>query len=71
MSDATVPQTTPREKRQPRRIREVRQVIVRGVKRWQARVQYQGHRASQLCESYDAAKTAKAELLTKLKSDAE
>lgn len=71
MSNATVPQTTPREKRQPRRIKEVRQVVVRGVKRWQARVQYQGYRASRLCESYDTAKAAKAELLTKLKTDAE
>jgi integrase len=57
--------------RRPGTVKEVRQVKVRGVKRWQARVQYQGRRASCLCDSRDAAKLAKADLLAKLKADAE
>ncbi len=53
------------------RVKEVRQVKVRGVKRWQARVQYQGRRASCLCASRDAAKLARAELLATLKANVE
>ncbi len=44
----------------------IKQVKVRGVKRWQARIAYQGQRLSRLCESKDAAKQAEAELLQTL-----
>ncbi len=49
----------------------IRQVKVRGKKRWQARVAYQGKRLSRLCESKDAAKAAEAELLQELRATAE
>ncbi len=44
----------------------IKQVKVRGVKRWQARIAYQGQRLSRLCESKEAAKQAEAELLRSL-----
>jgi integrase len=73
MSKRSLPHAPTREKPEsaPRHFKEVRQVKVRGVKRWQARVQYQGRRASCLCDSRDIAKLAKADLLAKLKADAE
>ncbi len=49
----------------------IKQVKVRGKKRWQARVAYQGERLSRLCESKDAAKAAEAELLQGLRAAAE
>ncbi len=49
----------------------IRQVKVRGRKRWQARVAYQGNRLSRLCESKDAAKAAEAELLQELRAASE
>ncbi len=49
----------------------IKQVKVRGKKRWQARVAYQGERLSRLCESKDAAKAAEAELLQELRAAAE
>ena len=49
----------------------IRQVKIRGRKRWQARGAYQGARASRLCDSRDAAKQAEAEILQSLTTDAE
>ncbi len=49
----------------------IRHVKVRGKKRWQARVAYQGKRLSRLCESKDAAKAAEAELLQTLRAASE
>ncbi len=49
----------------------IKQVKVRGKKRWQARVAFQGKRLSRLCESKDAAKAAEAELLQTLRADSE
>ncbi len=49
----------------------IRQFKVRGKKRWQARVAYQGNRLSRLCESKEAAKAAEAELLQELRATAE
>ena len=46
-----------------RGIKEVRQVKVRGKKRWQARVQYAGRRLLQLCDSHDEAKAVRATLV--------
>ena len=51
MSTPNVPHATSKEKQQPRRFKEVRLVAVHGEKRWQARVQYQGLRASRLCDT--------------------
>jgi len=52
-------------------VKEVRQVKVRGVKRWQARVFIQGHRLSRLCDSRETALQAKAELRLQLTQEAE
>ncbi len=49
----------------------IRQVKVRGRKRWQARVAYQGNRLSRLCDSRDAAKAAEADLLQTLRAASE
>ncbi len=49
----------------------VRQVRVRGKKRWQARVAYRGGRLSRLCDSKDEAKQAEADFLKELVAKAE
>jgi integrase len=49
----------------------IKQVKVRGKKRWQARVAYRGERLSRLCESWDQAKQAEAELLQQLVGQAD
>jgi len=49
-----------------RRVKEVQRIKVHGAWHWQARVAYQGERRSQLCDTEDEAKQAKADLLQKL-----
>ena len=62
-------ETTPDSDAKRRRVKEVRRIKVHGVWRWQARVFYQGRRLSQLCDSQDAAKLAKAELRKRVIND--
>ena len=76
MSGNSLSQPSAQEKaqqsaRSKRHVKEVRRIKVHGVWRWQARVAYRGHRLSQLCDSQDAAKLAKAALRKRLADEAE
>jgi len=50
--------------------RGVRNIRVHGRRVWQARVAWQGQRRSRLCESYEAARQAKVDMLADLQREA-
>jgi hypothetical protein len=50
--------------------RGIRHIRVNGRRVWQARVAWQGQRRSRLCESYEAARQAKVDLLAELQGEA-
>ncbi len=71
MSKPSVAQTTTEEKPRRRAFQEIRPIRLRGEKRLQVRVQWQGHRDSRTLPkgaSREEARAARAELITQLKN---